>query len=196
MLLGYLARCLFAARRGLAPGRADAHRIRPDGPRTRPVAAPTAARSDYPYRPGQPVHQHGLPRAALRLGRFPATATPATPTTMLRLRRAGVRSKPSCCPLARPSPPSKKPASKWPTTSIPISSSTAATPPWATAPRTSLNKPSPIPYLSHLSIFTRPPQIIFLLHGETLPCNSCIIADPCQRTCILHIQDAGPDHFL
>lgn len=80
-----------------------------------------------------------------------------------RPRRAGARSKRNCCPTAAYLLPLKKPAWRWPTISTRTSTSTADTPPSATAHLTSSNSPLKSTYLSQLSIFTGPPQLFALL---------------------------------
>ena len=62
MLPGHLARYLFSAGRGLAPGRADAHRTRAAGSGAGPDPAPARAGAPRPRRPRQPIHQRRLPR--------------------------------------------------------------------------------------------------------------------------------------
>ena len=61
VLPGHLARCLLTPGRRVAPGRPHAHRTRAAGLGTSPDAAPTRAGLDYSRRPGQPIHQRGLP---------------------------------------------------------------------------------------------------------------------------------------
>ena len=58
----YLARCPLPARRGLALGRANAHRTRAHRPGKGPDPAPARPRPDYSRRPRQPVHQRRLLR--------------------------------------------------------------------------------------------------------------------------------------
>ena len=100
VLLGHVARHRFAPGRGLAPGRADAHRTRAPGLGTSPDATPARARTHYPRRLGQPVHQRRLPRSH-RPGRHLAQLQPAaTPATTPGPKPAGARSKRNCCPVA------------------------------------------------------------------------------------------------
>jgi len=152
-LPGHLARCLLPAGGGRVPGRPDADRIGAPRPGKGLDTAPTGPGPDGPRRPGsypvgQPVHQRRLPRPR-RASRRPAQLQPAgQPLRQCLLgttqAEAGARLKPNCCPTAPPLTPSKKPSWKWPITSTPTLTWTAATPPWvvpgrATARPTNLN---------------------------------------------------------
>lgn len=77
--------------------------------------------------------------ASPKPGLCPALADRAIPTTTPRPKPVGARSKPSYCPTVLRLPPSKKPAWKWPITSTPISTATAATRPSTTARPANLN---------------------------------------------------------
>ena len=97
-----------------------------------PLSTPTGA-ANTPALPAAP--------ASPRRAGCPASAGRVTPpTTMPRPKPAGARSKPNYCPAAAFLLRWKRPYWKWPTTSIPTSISTAATPPWATAPLINLNR--------------------------------------------------------
>lgn len=87
-----------------------------------------------------------------------AIAGQVTPMITPRARPVGVRSKRKCYPTAACLPAWKRPAWRSPITSTRTSTSTAATPRWATARRINSNATSKPAYLSALSVSTGPPQ--------------------------------------